>query len=385
MTREIPMLREFLISDDPFLRISRRLHVTRADGKLRTGFLVALTWIPLCVGALMRLTAGQAPAPILFDISVHTRLLIVIPLLVTAEGMLERRCYGSVRQLYDGPFCDAAKLDPIVARADRLRDSRFVELAIFVIAILAGQAALWGVIGSTGMVSGVDDPGALSFARIWYASVALPIMQFLAARWMWHWLIWTYMVLRISRLDPATIGTHPDHAGGIGFLATPISAFTVFVFAISSNMSSAWGTQMLQTGASLQSFVPTFVAFVLVAAVLGCGPLLAYVGNLYRARYRAADVYSRFALDYVRRFHRKWIEGQPNANELLGSPDIQALNDMGAAFESMERIRIVPFGAKALAGIWLAAMIPMIPLVMTTMPIDELLRHIGSKMVGGLL
>lgn len=378
-------MHDFSISHDPFLRLSQRLHLTRANDKPRASVLVAITWVPLCVGALLRVADGQPPAPILYDISVHTRLLVAIPLFLLADRLLEWRCQGAVAQLYEGAFCDATRLDRIVGRAIRLRDSRFAEIAIATIAAIVGQASLWGITGSTGLVSGVEHGGALSFAHVWYATVALPIVQFLLVRWLWHWSIWSYVVIHVSRLELATIGTHPDHAGGIGFISAPVSAFWMFVGAVSAMAASAWGTEMLATHAPLKSFVPTFVVFVLAAALLGCGPLLAYVGVLYRTRYRETRAYSGLARDYVRAFHHRWIEARSDAYELLGAEDIESLSDMCNSYESLVRIRRVPFGVMTLAGIWIAATIPMLPLAMASMPADQLLRHIGSKMLGGLL
>ena len=372
------MLHEFAIAHDPFERLARRLH-------LRAIVLVAITWIPLCIGALLRMVGGNPPAPILFDLSVHVRLLVAIPLILLADRLLELRCRGAVAQLYEGAFAEVTRLDRIVGGAIRLRDSRFVEIAIATVAALVGQASIWGITGSTGLVSGVDDDGALSFAHIWYASVALPIVQFLMVRWLWHWIIWSYVVIRASRLDLATIGTHPDHAGGIGFMSSPVSAFWMFVLALSVLLASAWGTEMLATHASLESFVPSFVVFVIAAVILGCGPLLAYVGILYRTRHRETRAYSGLARDYVRAFHHKWIVARSDYDQLLGAEDIESLSDMCNAYESLVSTRRVPFGIMTLVGIWIAAMIPMLPLAMTSVPVDQLLRRIGSKMLGGLL
>ncbi len=377
--------RDFSVSRDPFAPIAQRLRLARDGGKLRASWLVAITWLPLCVGALLRVIVEGRPAPILYDISVHTRLLIAIPLLVLAERVLEDRCRSCVTQLYNGAFCERDVLERIVDRAERLRDSRLAELVILAGALFAGQAALWGLIGSTGLVSGVEDAGGLSFARLWYASVGLPTVLFLGARWLWHWLIWSYVVIHLSRQELATIATHPDHAGGIGFLDNPLTAVWLFVLAVSAMMASAWGTHMIAGRAALAAFVPTFVAFMLVAGLLAVGPLVLFIGIMYRTRYRATRPYRGFALRYVRAFHDKWIAGHAPTGELLGTADIQALNDLGGAFESLLRIRLVPFSVRALAGVWLAAIIPVVPLVISTMPVEELLRSIGDKMVGGLL
>jgi hypothetical protein len=241
---------------------------------------------------------------------------------------------------------------------------------------------LWGVTGPTGVVAGVAHGGEFSFARIWYSCVALPFVQFLMLRWLWHWLIWTYVVLHLSRVPLATTAMHPDHAAGLAFLAGPISAFASFVFGVSCVLSAAWGTQILHGRTTMQALIPSFVVFVIIAVMVACGPQLAYVGQLYNARYRETWHYHTFALEYVRDFFRKWLV-KPASDE-LGSQDIQALNDLGGAYATLEATRLVPMGRRMLIALVVSALIPMLPIVATAVPLTQLLKRVGSAMLGGL-
>ncbi|MDB4962508.1 MAG: hypothetical protein JWP01_2507 [Myxococcales bacterium] len=374
----------FSLAEGPFVRVLERCHLTRADRTPRAWVFVVVAWGPLFVGALYKYAVGQPPARILLDLSVHVRLLVGIPLVILAERLLEARCRGSVRQLYDGAFADPAQLDPILHRVERLRDSRWIELAMLVAVIAVAQSMLWGLMAPTGFFSGVKDAGSLSFGHLWYVCVALPIAQFLMLRWLFHWVLWSYIVVGVSRLPLATIATHPDHAAGLGFLASPVSAFDTFVLAVSATIAGAWVTQLIAGTAELPQFVPTFVAFVMLVALVGLGPLLVYVPVLYRARHRELSKYNGLALDYVREFHRKWIETRRDRRDLLGTQDLQALNDLGGSFETLTRVRLVPFGPRPLVGIWVVALLPMLPLVATTMPLNKLLATIGHALLGGL-
>jgi hypothetical protein len=376
--------RPFSIAHGPSRRLLLRLHFARADGSPRVWLLAVIAWVPLLVSEVLRVATGHPHVPIVLDLSVHTRLLIGIPLLILADRILEQRCGVAVDHLYAGNFAERVTVDRIFDRAERLRDSRLAELAILALAILGGQALLWGLTGPTGLFSGISDAGEISFARLWYAIVAWPIAQFLLLRWIWHWSIWSYIVVRLSRLPLATIATHPDHAAGIGFLGGPIHGFSSFVLAISALLASAWATRVLTGRATVQALVPDFIAFVVLAVVLACGPLLLFVGMLYRARQREIARYAGLALDYVRAFDRKWIEARSNAGELLGTADLQALNDLCGAFASLEKARVVPFGPRVIVSVLVAAVIPMLPLVAAVMPLDELLRRIAKALLGGL-
>jgi hypothetical protein len=374
----------FSITQGPFLRLLRRLHLTRPDGSARAWPLVALAWGPLVLGALLCVATGHPVAPIVQDISVHTRLLVGIPLLIQAERILEQHCRSAVDQLRAGRFADRAVLDRILDRARRLRDSRRIVLAIAAVALLGSQALLWGFSGLTGPFAGITGPGELSFARVWYVAVAWPIAQLLILLWLWHWAIWSYVTVRLSRLPLATIATHPDRAAGIGFLAEPINGFAGFVLALSVLMASGWSMQVLHHHAQLKAFVPQFVAFVVLAAILACGPLLLFIRMLYRARHREIDLYNRLALDYVRAFHRKWIEDRSDREELLGTADLQSLNDLCGAYANLDQARLVPLGPRPLIGIVIAAVVPMLPLVAMTMPLDELLKQLVHVLLGTL-
>jgi hypothetical protein len=105
---------------------------------------------------------------------------------------------------------------------------------------------------------------------------------------------------------------------------------------------------------------------------------------LYRARHREIEKYNGLALEYVRGFHRKWIDTRPASEPLLGTPDIQSINDLIGAYDSLVHLRIVPFGPRPIIGIWIAAVVPMLPLVATTMPLEKLLGHIARVLLGGL-
>ena len=382
LQREVRSSRTFWLALSPFNSVLARVHLLHEDGGIRAVPLVVIAWLPLCLGALWTVLLGDRTQPILFDLSVHTRLLVGIPVVVFAEHLLDVRCRGAVMMMYENEIAEATVLDRVIDRAERLRDSRVATIAIIVLAVIAGQAVLWGVTGPTGLFAGVAHAGDLSFARVWYSCVAQPLVQFLLLRWLWHWVIWSYVVLHLSRLPLATTAMHPDHAAGLAFLGGPISAFTGFLFGVSCVISSAWGTQILHGRTTMQGLIPSFVVFAIIAVAVACGPQVAYVGQLYNARYRELWHYHTFALEYVRDFHSKWLL-KPASDE-LGSSDIQSLNDLGGAYGTLEKTRLLPIGKRTLVSIVVAALIPMLPIAATAVPLTQLLKRVGSAMLGGI-
>lgn len=372
----------WIMAGGPWNAIARQLRLRgpRGDGVWR---LVAITWLPLVLAALLRALAGAPANPLFLDLSVHVRFLLALPLLAVAARIFDLACQATVLQLYGGAFADRAALDAVFDRAEQLRDAWWAEAALAAIALGGGQLTLWGATGPTGVFHGIEST-TWTVGRVWYAAFAVPLVNFLAVRWLWRWAIWTVILARIARRPLATTATHPDRAAGLGFLAGPVTAFAVFELAFASVLAGAWGTQLLDHRVTVPSLLPTLITFVVAALVIACAPLLPFSLHLFRAQRRALLAYGPFALDYVRRFHRKWIDGRSD-EPVLGSPDIQSLADLDNSFQIAATTGMFVFGKRKLVELWLAAIVPMLPLVAAVVPVDQLLKRIGSTMFAGLL
>jgi hypothetical protein len=89
-----------------------------------------------------------------------------------------------------------------------------------------------------------------------------------------------------------------------------------------------------------------------------------------------ADIrYGAFATAYVREFDEKWFRGTASG-DLLGTADIQSLADLGNSYSVVQEIKAVVFGRQDLVRLLLAGAIPCLPLLLTIMPFDALLRQI---------
>jgi hypothetical protein len=380
--REPP--REFSITaGGPMYRLGRLVGLVGADHAVRIWRVVAFAWLPLLLAALFRIVIGDRPEPIFFDLSVHTRFLVSLPLLVLSGRLLEAQCRAAVTLLYVGKLADRGALDRVIDRAEKLRDTPWVEAVLAAMALLGGQLVLWGVAGPTGVFHGIEHAN-LSASQVWYAGIALPLLQFLALRWLWRWVIWTYVLVRMSRLPLAAIATHPDRAAGLRFFSAPLTGFAVFVMAFASLLASVWGTQLADERVTVPAILPTLIAFLVIAFLVGCVPLVVFSPHLYRAQRKALLVYGPFALDYVERFHAKWIERRPN-EELLGTPDLQSMADLGNSYQVIRETGTFVFSMRNLSELWLAGILPMLPLVATVVPLDQMVKRIGSMLFGGLL
>lgn len=77
---------------------------------------------------------------------------------------------------------------------------------------------------------------------------------------------------------------------------------------------------------------------------------------------------------YVAEFRRKWIDGQPDAEErLVGSGDIQSLADLSNSFNVVRDMRLVPFSRTTVLQLALLTALPLAPLTLTMIPLEELI------------
>ena len=87
--------------------------------------------------------------------------------------------------------------------------------------------------------------------------------------------------------------------------------------------------------------------------------------------------YGMLASQYVREFDLKWVRGGASGDEpLIGSGDIQSLADLGNSFQVIRDIQPFPFGKDAVIQLVVITLIPVLPLVLTMIPLEELIMKL---------
>lgn len=371
----------------PFHAVLRGLRLVRGDrrdGRRQAIWLAAIAWVPAALIALVESLALGRLEPVALDISAHARLLLAIPLLVLAERELEERCGRAMARFSGGRFAAPAGAVAVIARrGEHLRDSIWPEVVAFGLALVPGQLLLAGGVAPVSLYSHPLLPGSLTLASVYYWCVGLTLFNFLLFRCLWRWAIWVRVLLSLSRLRIRTVPAHPDAAGGLGHLAEPTFGLVPVLLAASTVVAATWMGQILWQGAQLRSFVPAFVLFVVVAELVALGPLLAFSGHLYRDRLEGVHQYSGLALRYTQLFQRRWIE-QDGEERLLGTPDIQSLADLANSYGVVAGMRLVVFGPRVMVGVFLAVLIPMLPITLAQMSPTELLEKVGHALLTGL-
>jgi hypothetical protein len=379
---EVPELS--LMEGGPGDALMKKLRLIRPElgaASSRTAiFLAAITWLPLLVFSVVEgLALGGAKIPFLYDIAAHARFLVAVPILVLAEIPIGRGLRGIAKHFLDAGLVreeERKRFASAVVDTVRFHDWRLAELTLLALAYITTYAA----ISKTSLQSGnmwYESSGTLGLSPVgfYYAFVALPIFQFLVYRWGYRMFLWTRFLWHVSKLDLLLTPTHPDGAGGLGFLGKGSTPFGVILFALSSVVSAAIATRILFGGATLEEFGVTYAAFILLALLVFAGPLVLFAPKLLNLKQTGLLQYGTLATRYTQLFGSKWVDGN-DTEPLLGTADIQSLADLGNSYEVVRKMRAVPIELSDFIAMALPGVIPALPLAATVMPVSEILKGI---------
>ena len=356
----------------------------------RVGAAVAITWAPL-----LALSAAQGAAwgagramPFLSDVGCHLRFLVVVPLLLIAEVIVHRRLREILEQFGLRGLVrpsDAQRFAYAIARARGLRNSALAEVLILVFGLCRRHPRRLAPVcrpQNRRLVPRIGTWAAAPLAGRHVARVGeradFPIP---ALRWYFRLFIWARLLLRLSRLDLDLDATHPDKAGGLGFLGTSLNAFVPIAAAQGVLLAGVMADGIFFGGKKLTDYQLEAVAAVAILVFLFSSPLLVFAPMLARVKRRGLLKYGALGQTYVRTFDLKWLRGQPADEPLIGSGDIQSLADLGNSYGSVEQMRLVPMSRMALLYFVLAIVAPILPLALTMTSVEALI----GKLVGLVL
>jgi len=343
-------------------------------------------WLPLLVLSALEgnLLGSNVAVPFLMDIEVHIRLLVAMPLFIGAELVVHQRMRPVVQSFLERnliPEDAMTQFKAAITSAFRLRNSVLAEVLLIVFVYLVGVSVVWRHYATLATPTWYATPTAvgttLSLAGWWYAYVSLPFFQFLLIRWYFRIFIWTRFLWRVSRIDLSLLPTHPDRVGGLGFLSTTAYAFVPLAAAHGAMLAGLIANRIFYQGAALLDFKAEVAVVLAFLLCLVFGPLLVFAPRLAQAKRTGLREYGTLAERYVREFDDKWLRGGARADEqLVGSADIQSLADLGNSFEVVRTMRVVPVTKEAVFQLAAATLLPVVPLALTMMSLEDLLKKL---------
>lgn len=346
-----------------------------------------VVWMPLALLAGFAAPEGGQPKVGFYqDLATHVRFLVFVPLLILIEASIGRRTKLVTLQFVQAELVaagDRPRFEAELRRCGRAIDSALVECAIAALAVFFVVTAVraFEADGVQYWYERAGEAGVeLSKAGWWYAIGSL-LPPFLLLRWLWRYLVWSWFLYRVSRLDLDLVATHPDGAAGLEFVGFGHAAFAGLAFAISCLVAGAIGTRVLQEGASILHYQWPLTVFVVLAILVGIAPLATFLRPLRRAREAGLLAYGTFAARYVQDFQRRWIGTEAGKAPLEASGDVQGLADIGGSFERVYAMRLLPISLKTSLAFAISAAAPMLPLVLAVMPLKDLLKLLMQAMI----
>lgn len=349
----------------------------------------ALAWLPLLALTLLEGNAlGGVKLPFLLDIETYARFLIAMPLLVLAEPVVHSWTRDIIWQFRERGIVTAESMPRFQAAIDsamRLRNSMTVELVLLV-AVFALGPWFWQhtLALQTDTWYAAADDGRIELTRAgwWFIHVSAPIFQFLLLRWWFRLAIWWRFLWRVSRLSLEVKAAHPDRAGGLGFLGEGVYGFMPVLFAQGTVVSGLIASRVLTGARTALEFRGEIALLILLLVAEVLIPMLFFVPDLIAARRDGLRRYGALTATYVRDFEHKWMRaGLPTDEALIGNADVQSLADMASSSDVVREMRPVPFDLRVLAQLVVISAAPFLPLVLTVIPLAELLQRVVAMVL----
>jgi hypothetical protein len=383
-------LAEFSLLGGPLHRLGCRLGLVR-DGTNTVALGLALgafLWIVLLALALV-----EGFGHVFFSMAAiggHVRLLVAIPLFFVCEAFIDPRFAAFVDEIVRSQVVPAAArpvLESEIARISRWKDSWLPEALFLLVAVLLSLATPnQNFVAYLSGLTGVSNPSAVgetTWTSQWYWMVCMTLFRFLLLRWIWRLALWCYFLWRVSRLELRLVPTHPDRAGGLGYLELVHTEFSPLVLAISAIQSASLAQDIASGRMTFDSIYPGVALILIADVVLFIGPVCIFARKLWKCRVKGMGDYIAFAARYVDEFDRKWLGAHAAPGEpLLGTADIQSLADLSNSVSIVRDMRVVPVSPRMLIYLAAAALLPLLPLVLFKYPFAELLVKFFERLSG---
>jgi hypothetical protein len=355
------------------------------------GGLALVNWVPLLfLAALAGLALGnRVEVPLLLDPTFYCRYVLALPILVFAEVFVATSLAVHTHYFLESglvPENQRSRYEAARNELERLYGSQLAQGVILILSyalVITSRTVVAYRAGSSSWERlGADAGRHVTFAGWWAILVSLPLLIFLLLRWFWRACIWDWFLFRVSRLNLELTATHPDRAGGLGFLCWSQASFSPILAGVSAILSGSFAGEILYGNSTLNGLKYHLMVFLAIALAFLFLPLLVFSRRLSHCRFQALLDFGTLVLRHDRAFEEKWIKDPRSPQEsLLGNPDVESLAEMGAVYEHVKRMRVVPIDEQALIVLAVAALVPMLPFLASTIPLTDILQRLVEFMV----
>jgi hypothetical protein len=182
---------------------------------------ISIAWLPLLVLAALHGGVGSSGdlTALLTDYRVYSRVFLSIPFLLLGQVMMDSHFREMSRHFVDAnliPVADLPAFRRVMAKARRLRDSKWPEILILIAVYL--QIGFFLQSGRLQFATWAQEANTPTPAGYYALFVTQALFMGLLGLAFWKWLIWIVVLWDLSRLDLQLDSTDGDLAAGLGFL-----------------------------------------------------------------------------------------------------------------------------------------------------------------------
>jgi len=381
-----------LFEGGPLLSLQQWLGLSE-DNDLHIGRTAALVvligWLPLVLLSLIQsvILRTDEITSLLWQVGAHARYLVAAPLLVVAESECGARLSVIVANFVKNeivPKHEANRLDAAVLSTRRLVNSTVGEIVVAVLAYLIVAATIWST--PIEQVPAWHRSDTIvpfySLAGWWHMLVSLPLLLVLMLSWLARFVLWVRLLWLISRLKLRLVASHPDHAGGLGFVGHSVRAFSGVALAIAA-IAAGYSAHMILVGGSLPTSQIIFDACLLVTvAAMFAGPLLVFTPVMMTAWRQAVSAYGALAAEMGVTFEDKWLRQVRRMDKTaLDQPDFSSITDLYSIVANVYQMRLVPIDITSFEILGIVMLLPFVPVVLLIVPVNEILTDLKALLL----
>jgi len=220
----------------------------------------------------------------------------------------------------------------------------------------------------------IDEKGGLGFGGTWFSYVVRPIFEILLLGWLWRIALLSFQFMRFSRIGLQLVPSHPDRAGGLGFLERLPQAFAPVSLGLSAMLASRWAHQIVHHNMPLDALKVPAAVFIIVWSLVLFLPLAALMPVLHAAKRAALPSYAAMVAEQGRLVRQRWIDRTTNAEPPLLEPaGIGPIADAATMYGQVKAMKILPIGKTSLIAVLLPIVVPMVIVAAIRIPIGKML------------
>jgi hypothetical protein len=361
------------------------LNTYGANGpRVMVAIYLSVCWLPLAVYALLHgvFWTGQIQTSFITHFDTQARLLVTLPLLILIQRKVSEQLGKILSHFPESGIiakADHSRFKQIIAKNVNFIKSWWVDAGLLLLCYLQVYFVLHYETDFATLLSWqtieVNGKLTLNFGGKWDAYISSPLMLFMLYRWLLRVIVWGNILRKISNLNLKLYVLHPDRMGGLSFLAITFRFFAPVAFAMSAVVAGNFADFMLLASKHLVDLWIIFAVYLVFITLLFGLPLMTFRNALNMAREDAIFNYYDLANGMNREMARRIAAKHFKVvGKDLDTQHYSTINDFNSVVQNALRMKSLPFTFKDLKPLWIASVIPFVPVIFIEIPVLEVLK-----------